>query len=204
MPIVPLSLTRRVLTLAATLAVLATALGGPASASGTGHYGPHYLRDNDEFGGARCVYPEPWTALDRIRIRPPSVYAYDRTAQNDVQTVGWRVVLEASTDRLTWGVAAPGPIAKATATESIDAAFTPVTIYLPAGPVTEYFRIRIKMYWYYPNATTIDGRADHLVTFYEIVAVNWGSAVRMQPCKGDTPILQGGLPDAHPRGKGRS
>src|SRR3954470_19195243 len=58
----------------------------------SGQTGAHSLTDSDETAGARCRYDGD-SNLDRVLVRPPTMFARDRSAARDQQWVGWRVEL---------------------------------------------------------------------------------------------------------------
>jgi hypothetical protein len=166
-------------------AALAELPPGPHS----GNYGPHFLRDSSEFGGARCNYPQPAFELVSIRVRPPSVYAFDRTTAPDSQPVGWSYVIESSSDKLSWSTAATSRAQKGTATESADAPFTARTYTFDGSAGTDYYRVAIRMLWYSQDGTKVRGSAAHSIEYYEIVGDGFPTAVRVEPCQGNTPLV---------------
>ena len=155
----------------------------------SGNFGPHFLRDSPEFGGARCTYPEPAYQLSTIRIRPPSVYAFDRTTGADSQKTGWKYIIESSSDALNWTPAVTSRVQKGTATEVKDAPFTARTYAFTGGAGMDYYRVSIRMLWYSQDGTIVRGSAEHTVEYYDIVGSGFPTAVRVEPCAGDTPLV---------------
>jgi hypothetical protein len=143
-----------------------TAASIPYAGPHSGNYGAHWLRDSPEYRGVKCFYKNT-SVLYRLRIRAPVVQAFDRTGGTDAQVVGWKFRVEYSDNTPTdWYQLYLSPITKASAKETQAANFT--ARFFDFGTVNhDYYRGRIKMFWFYPNATTIDGRADHWVQYYE-------------------------------------
>lgn len=145
----------------------AVATSDPYSGPHSGNYGDHWLRDSAEFAGVKCFYSNI-DVLQRMRIRPPIVQAFNRTHGSDRQTVGWKAQVEFSDNQTDWFPLSLSHIQKAAATDTQAANFTAIVVNLGTISHSAY-RVRIMLRWYYPNATTIDGRADHWVHYYAYV-----------------------------------
>ena len=145
---------------------LALALAGTAGVSADtllDHHGPTgsaSLHDQnvDGQGGARCDYSFS-DARDggaaTIRIRAPRVLARNRTAGTDHQVVGWRVILQQTPDDLhfgTWYTVFRSPVVKASATDTVKAAFTPRKFNVPFNT---FVRARVQLFWYTPGSSSV-------------------------------------------------
>ena len=130
-----------------------------------GHYGVHILIDDDQsFRGARCQYSG--ATLASIRVRQPIVFAYDRTHREDSQVIGWRYTIQGTNDdpgnSPTWTPTFSSGLKKLTVTDRQPAPFQPRTF---RGDLSTYsaYSVVVEIYWYFPNATTVNGSAQILV-----------------------------------------
>lgn len=136
----------------------------------TGNYGVHGLIDNTDFTGVVCVYPDG-NHLTQLRVRPPIIYAFDRTAGTDSQTVGWffrgqyaDTGIPAETD---WHDFFKSPTVKVTATDAYNAQWTNRSVTIPFPTETHIrYRASVKMLWYRTDGTAVDGSAIHLPRYY--------------------------------------
>jgi len=139
----------------------------------TGNFGVHDLTDNGQYPGATCTYNG--VELSKISIRRPVVYAFNRTSHTDTQTVGYRYILEYNDGKFSttaysdWPDAHLGKVIKATATDAANARWSAASYTFPNGVAAghQVWRISIRMFWYYPTATKIDGKALQVVENYQ-------------------------------------
>lgn len=132
----------------------------------TGLVGANSLTDTLTKPGTRCDYitGDGREGAATVNVRPPKVFARNRTAGLDRQTVGWRVVLQQSEDFVTWYTDEHSPVVKALATDATKAAFSPMSI---AVPFNLFVRVHVVMFWYVPGSTTVvQGRSVREVDDY--------------------------------------
>jgi hypothetical protein len=133
--------------LMATLVAMALAASpGVATARAAG---AHRLTDSQATPGATCVYDGAGSnsPLVSIKVRPPQLWAQDRRpGKVDRQMVGWRYVVESSSDGFEWDQVDVGPLVTATATDRVKASFAPQT--WKADGVDYHMRVRIDTYWF--------------------------------------------------------
>ena len=137
-----------------------------------GSYGPHYLTDTVEYPGVSCHFNENYT-LDRVRVRPPVIYAKDRGPGTDSQWVGWQVIVRGRAyDETAWHTVSVSSIVKAKASDNQAASFKVRNV-----PVFHLeVKVAIKMIWYKPgSSTTIAGWARHRVDNYQDIFGPMGS-----------------------------
>lgn len=141
----------------------------------SGNYGVHTLIDNGEYAGAACSYSSVGV-IQKIGIRAPIVFAFNRTSAVDTQKVGWRYHIQYSQDGNSWSNSTTSTLVKATATDKVNAHFPARTYTFDLIPLTTYFRVTIDLLWFYPDATHVDGQAKHVVGWYRIapqIAQTW-------------------------------
>jgi len=132
----------------------------------TGLVGANSLTDTLTNPGTRCEY---FTGDGRegaalLIVRRPKVFARNRTAGLDRQTVGWRVDLQQSEDFVNWYTVDHSPVAKALATDATKATFAPIAMPVPFNL---YVRVHVVMFWYVPGSTTVvQGRSVREVDDY--------------------------------------
>jgi hypothetical protein len=150
---------------------LALAGSAPAAANTevghTGLVGRHSLLDTTTNAGTRCDYltGDGRGGASTVTVRPPRVFARNRTAGVDRQTVGWRVRLQQSEDFVHWYTDFESPVAKGSATDTTKASFTAMTV---SVPFNLYVRVHVVMFWYVPGTTgRTEGRAIHQVDTYD-------------------------------------
>ncbi len=150
----------------------------------SGTVGRHHLRDTNANPGVKCRYQEGGGSgeevLYQLVIKPPVVFAVDDTAGRDAQHVGWRALIQ----RRNHGAAAFTTIAQstvmtATAFEDVAAPFSSRTMAVTSKFGAD-FRVRITMYWYASNGTTVTGQATHEVDWYRKIfhSTDYGDDVR--------------------------
>ena len=129
------------------------------------HYGVHLLIDDDRgYRGASCHYSGSGVqTLDRIHVRRPIAFGYDRSHANDHQYVGWSAQVQGTNDipdfsTSSWVDVKKSPLQKAWTSEVQPAAFLPVQVAI-SNPAYLYYRVVVKMFWYYPTKTKVDGKA---------------------------------------------
>ncbi len=159
---------RMAVVLGVTLSLVAS---GAASAdtpvSHRGSVGAHALTDTLEYPGATCRYDGDQN-LDRIRVRPPTVFARDRSSARDLQWVGWVVELQYRSDSGTFATVQKSSVVKVMALDDTPAPFRQrtVTVQRPRG--SGGWRVVSRMIWYKPGtSSTWQGTARHRVTFYD-------------------------------------
>jgi hypothetical protein len=154
----------------------------PISHSGT--VGPHHLRDTNDKPGVKCRYQEGGGSgeevLYQLVIKAPAVFAVDDTVARDAQRVGWRALIQ----RRNHGAAsfvtiAQSSVMTATAFEDVAAPFSSRTM----GVTSKFgadFRVRITMYWYAADDTTVTGQATNEVDWYRKIfhSADFGDDVR--------------------------
>jgi hypothetical protein len=164
---------RAVLALVTALTLISPAALADTDMGTTGAVGRHHLRDSAATPGATCVYVDADTdmILDTMIVRPPVMFARDRTAARDRQVVGWRIVL------MGWVVVGPwefelrqmatGPIHRATAWDDQRATFDRDAIAIEPGART--YEAWVRMLWYKPgDPTTVVGSSRHRVDLYHV------------------------------------
>jgi hypothetical protein len=140
---------------------------GPAAADthigGSGQVGVHVLADSAEYPGATCRY-DPGLVFSGVRVRPPFVYARDRSGDRDRQRVAWRVVLQRLQDEsLVWQRVASSPWQEAPAWDDTTAAFSSIRLD-HAGEAVSAYRVVVRMRWSMPgDPSRIQGTASHRV-----------------------------------------
>jgi hypothetical protein len=125
-----------------------------------GHHGIYALLDDDQgIRGAACHYNG--SQLDRIRIRQPIAFAYDRhQSKVDHQWIAWRYVIEGTNDAdlntATWTQVARSGLQKYWTSDKQAAAFQPKT-YDVGSSVYSGLRVVVRIYWYDAH-NNVDGR----------------------------------------------
>jgi hypothetical protein len=154
-----------------TIAALATLLPGAAAADTplghSGRFGAHFLTDTEEYPGARCRF-ETGTetrALVGIRVRPPVIYARDRSDGRDEQVVGWRILvqrLDTHQADPTWEPFATTSVRYATAYDDQAASFAMREVRIDhVGGADVRYRVRVGMRWLAPGTPSVTGTARH-------------------------------------------
>ncbi len=141
------------------MAILLLVLASLPTAASSGVVGRWSLIDTSDYPGATCVFHNfnPQDNLFRIRVRAPVIYAINSTPGRDTETVGWRWIIQSSTDSgQTWPVVAKGPIAKAFATDTYNAQWKSLTSTwnLPSNSVAGAFRVQVVAFWYTKTGAT--------------------------------------------------
>ena len=151
-------------------AILALVPAAPASADTSldevGRVGPHALLDSRAFPGVRCVYGTD-TNLARLRVRPPTMYARDRTSDRDRQWVGWQVLLRFKAEGGTWSTIKSTSVNKVRAWDDSPAALRTRSVTTPGRAGSGSYRVQVRMLWYKPGSdTTVQGSSRHRVEVY--------------------------------------
>ena len=165
--------------LVATLLVLV--VGAGATLAGDPNAGRHHLRDTLVRPGATCRYEGHH--LTEIDVRPPVMYAKDRTGGNDSQSVAWTFTIQVDLDNDpgTWYSGWNADSQRATATDATPASLKKLALHLP--PHAGYFHVRVQvvMYWLYPTKWVIDARVTTLVAHYRVGTLVRGSCLDYRP-----------------------
>jgi len=137
----------------------------------TGQVGAHSLSDTDANGGAKCSYVTTsqgetfhnWQ-LRRLDVRPPRMRAI-----SGQQTVGWRFIVDRSTDdEGPWTTTFRSRIQKRTTSTSSNAAFSTMGVKVNVPSTDDfYYRIRVKMFWFTPKGGH-QGTSTHSIDFYRV------------------------------------
>lgn len=163
---------------AAACVVFALVIGAsPVAAGGaelpptgdSGRYGVFGVVDTVDYAGARCVYVDTGgQQLAQIKVRPPIVYARDRSHHTDTQTVGWvfSVWIAHDLGLDTWQQVYESDVQIATATDAHNARFSTRgwKVALDTNTTTFYL-VRMSMLWY-PTTHIGSGNASVLLHHY--------------------------------------
>lgn len=164
---------------AAAISVLALLLSGTTALADTelghtGKVGAHMLRDTLDTPGMECHYqarPEPQIGEDLVSftVRAPKVFARNKTSGLDRGRVGWRFIIDQAPNNAgqpgAWTRFYKSRVWKANATDSQFASFSSKNASPTIGSADLFFRVRIKMFWYRGDGSTV-GKAVHLVDYY--------------------------------------
>ena len=132
-----------------------------------GSFGPHALVDTLEYPGATCRYDRDLN-LERVRVRPPIVFARDRTSARDMQWVGWVVELQYAPDDGTYSTVQKSSAVKVMALDDTPAPFRQRTVTVERPRGSGSWRVVSRMIWYKPGtASTWQGTARHRVSVYD-------------------------------------
>jgi hypothetical protein len=115
--------------------------------------------------GGICIYDPTSKSLIRLKGRRPVVYARDTTRKVDQQSVGWKLILEATDQNPisgSWSVVDQTRVERATATDRRNAALTARTFQV-AQPAHAWYRLRLKLFWFDEG---IAGTAEHRPYYY--------------------------------------
>lgn len=152
--------------------------------SSSGSVGSHHLRDSNAKPGVKCLYQEGGGSgeevLYQLTVKPPVMFAVNRTGARDRQLVGWRAQIQ----RRNHGAAAfvtiaTGGLHTANAWDDTAATLSARTY----GVTSQFgadFRVRIVMFWYAANGATVTGQATNEVDWYRKIfhSVDYGDDVR--------------------------
>jgi hypothetical protein len=131
----------------------------------TGDPGRHYLADNEDHPGVKCLYSEDFE-LERVRVRPPFLYARNVSRDVDTQLVGWRIIVQrADIGGGSWTAVAKSSIATVIARDDQPATLKARTLRLD-GHAGSSYRIVVKMLWYEAPDGAFEGTAKHRVDWY--------------------------------------
>jgi hypothetical protein len=162
-------------------AALALAVPGTVAAdelvSHSGLLGAHSLTDSWEYPGVRCSYDEHQNAA-RIRVRPPTVFARDRSSGRDSQWVGWRIELQYHPDEGgSWSTVQKSSVVTAKAWDDQAASFRQRTVTVAHPRGSGRWRVVARMLWYRPGTDSDrQGMARHRFTFYDYPLTEPGAA----------------------------
>jgi hypothetical protein len=160
---------RRLSVRALVLALVIAAFPSAVVLASTGTVGRWSLIDTDRYPGATCVYhTTPDDEVHQIRIRAPVIYAIDATSGVDTQTVGWRWIVQYSTDLgATWHLEQRGPIVKAAATDRYNAQWPKLVGTWDRGTTALHgvYRAVVSMIWFTPGGG-VQGRTNAIVAHY--------------------------------------
>jgi hypothetical protein len=159
---------RMAVTLGVTLSlVLPNAAAADTPVSHRGTFGPHALVDGLEYPGATCRYDDDQD-LYRVRVRPPVVFARDRTSARDLQWVGWVIELQYQPAGGTFSTIQRSSVVKVMGLDDTPAPFRQRTVSIDRPRGSGSWRVVSRMIWYKPGtASTWQGTARHRVTFYD-------------------------------------
>jgi hypothetical protein len=151
----------------------ATTVAGPPThppfPTASGNFGVFSLIDNPTFAGAICYWHSgSHPSLYKITVRRPIVFASSRVSGTTSQKVGWRYQVEYSSDATNWSVIATSPIVKSTATRQREAFWLPRTFTFNTVPTDGYYRIKVRLLWYWPNTSTVDGTGTAYPQYYDV------------------------------------
>lgn len=159
-------------------AVVLAGLAGPAAAytivSETGMIGSWSLTDTAATPGATCRYgavqPPNHTYLRWVKVRPPVVYAADRSAEKiDRKKIVWFWRLQRkSLNGTTWHTVGTSTRQSAFAYENQPAPFSASTIYENGSTnAFSFYRALVVIRWVKANGT-IEGAAKATVDYYRL------------------------------------
>ena len=156
-----------IMAVAATL-VLPSVTRADVPVSHRGSVGAHSLTDSQEYPGASCRYDRDMNVA-RVTVRPPTVFARDRSTGRDHQSVGWVVELQYQpASGGSWSTVQKSSVATATAWDDTPAPLRQrsVTIAHPKGSGS--WRVVVRMLWYRPGTSGVwQGTARHRVSAYD-------------------------------------
>jgi hypothetical protein len=153
--VVPVALLAAVL-VAAQPAVAATVVGQ------SGLVGKFAFTDTMSQPGIACVYNPVNTNqnLSKIVVHGPKIWARNRTAHRDSQTVGWRFIIQNSQagGAPPWQTFTTSSVVKATSHDDTGVKFGSRTWIAPKNKNVQW-RVQIVMRWYKPgSSTTVQGQ----------------------------------------------
>jgi hypothetical protein len=132
-----------------------------------GSFGPHALIDGLEYPGATCRYDGDLN-LASVRVRPPTVFARNRTSARDLQWVGWVVELQYRSDDGTFSTVQKSSVVKVMGLDDTPAPFRRRTVSIDRPRGSGSWRVVSRMIWYKPGtSSTWQGTARHRITFYD-------------------------------------
>lgn len=152
--------------------------------SSSGSVGAHHLADTNVHRGVKCLYQEGGGSgeevLHQLTVKPPVIFAVDKTGGRDKQLVGWRALIQ----RRNHGAASfvtitTGALHTAFAWDDTAASLSTRT-YSVTSQFGADFRVRIAMFWYAANGITVTGQATSEVDWYRKIfhSADYGDDVR--------------------------
>jgi hypothetical protein len=152
------------------------AWAGPTSAlsiiSLTGNYGDFGFLPADAPGtpGARCGYSarlaDSYAHLRWIRVRPPTVIAYDSTPQRDHQKATWQVKIQRQVSGGSWNTVAKSGIQTRTVYDDLSGDYNAVKLYVNGSSLDQLFRAVGTIKWL--KNGSVDGSARFSITTYGV------------------------------------
>jgi len=178
---------------------------------GDGTRGPVSFHDSATDVAYECLYRTKRTFEDgsrRVRLRRMVVRAPIMRAITDGQTLGWQVFVvrhgddDYNTGFAGWKDVYKSEIQTAAGSTTADADFTPVSVPAPIPPDTSDhfgFMIRIKVFWYKPETTLVQGWSKYVVSYsnwkldgdYVSWRMGWGPACVGRQTWGPEPVPSG-------------
>ena len=151
-----------------------SAASDPTVGPHSGKVGVHQLVDTASYPGATCVYGQS-QILKTIKIRQPIVYAFDRSSKTNTEWVAWRYHIEYSESNaptgtyVNWPDFAVSSWTKAQATDVNNARWPARAYTMASGSGAHlFYRVSIELRWFFPNSSTKDGSAVHVVNDYRL------------------------------------
>jgi hypothetical protein len=133
-------------------------------------HGSNSLNDTSDAPGATCTYQQGFgNDLRSIKVRPPNVYARNRSSGVDNQNVAWRVLIQRQdpTPNGGWVTVYRSDPISGTATDATPAAFSEQTIpYEVTNDDPAAYRALVKMIWYRFEGSGRMGTVTRRVDFY--------------------------------------
>lgn len=159
---------RMAVVLGLTLSLVApAAVSADTPVSHRGSFGAHALIDTVEYPGATCRYDDDLNAA-RVRVRPPTVFARDRSSARDLQWVGWVVELQYQPDGGSFSTVQRSSAVKVMALDDTPAPFRQRTVTIERPRGSGSWRVVSRMIWYKPGTSrTWQGTARHRVSVYD-------------------------------------
>lgn len=150
----------------------------------SGTVGMHHLRDTNAKPGVKCRFQEGGGSgeqiLYQLTVKPPVIFAVNKTGARDRQLVGWRAQIQRrNAGAAAFVTIATGGLHTANAWDDTAAALSART-YGVTSKFGADFRVRIRMFWYAANGITVTGQATHEVDWYRKIfhSVDYGDDVR--------------------------
>ncbi len=141
----------------------------------SGSPGSYSVIDTETNQSVHCFYPSASHAnndLSKIKIKPPKLYAKNRTSGVDSQWVGWQFSIQHGTTvgsaPAGWTTYYKSSVMKAVAKDNQAASFTTKT-WIAGNHINRWWRVKLLMFWYAPGSKTkISGQVNWIVDYYAI------------------------------------
>ena len=164
------------------LALLAAAAAADRELGHEGFVGRHALADIQDSPGGVCTFilPGPHSLGETLlRVNPPVLYAYDATAGEDGQRVGWRARIAAASEGGEWRPVHEGPWRWDEATDRQATYFGGEAFFATFRHAAGHYAVTVEMAWADPtDADRIVGRAEHAVERYAIQVASRGATTQ--------------------------